>query len=70
MTSRFFVDDVPHGLCVALGLGEMLGFDLEKDTMMTLKVVRRLQSWMGKEYVLPAKVLLIGRKVLLADHVI
>ena len=54
VTSRFFVDDIPHGLCVALGLGEMLGFDLEKDMPVMLRVVRRLQGWMGKEYVQPA----------------
>eukprot|EP00586_Coscinodiscus_wailesii_P019919 CAMPEP_0172516350 /NCGR_PEP_ID=MMETSP1066-20121228/275627_1 /TAXON_ID=671091 /ORGANISM="Coscinodiscus wailesii, Strain CCMP2513" /LENGTH=619 /DNA_ID=CAMNT_0013297791 /DNA_START=66 /DNA_END=1925 /DNA_ORIENTATION=+ len=51
--TRFFIDDIPHGLCLALGLGEMLGFDLERDMKETLFVVRRLQLWMGKEYVQP-----------------
>ncbi|CAJ1939101.1 unnamed protein product [Cylindrotheca closterium] len=54
-TSRFFVDDLNHGLCVQLGLGEMFGFDLERDMPATLYVVRRLQKWMGKEFVLPSK---------------
>jgi len=54
VTSRFFVDDIPHGLCVSLGLGEMLGLNLEKDMEVTLHVVRRLQTFMGKEYVQPA----------------
>jgi hypothetical protein len=30
-----------------------LGFDLERDMKWTLYVVRRLQRWMGKEFVLP-----------------
>jgi len=63
VTSRFFVDDVPHGLCVALGLGEMLGFDLEKDMAVTLRVVRRLQGWMGKEYVLPENSSMRGKGI-------
>lgn len=54
-TSRFFVDDLNHGLCFQLGLGEMFGFDLERDMPSTLYVVRRLQKWMGKEFVLPEK---------------
>lgn len=62
-SSRFFLDDLPHGLCVVLGLGEMLGFDLEKDMPMTLKVVRRLQAWMGKEYVQPAGALTRGKGI-------
>jgi len=52
--TRFFTDDVQHGLCVYLGLAELLGFDLERDMPRTLYVVRRLQGWMGKEYVVPA----------------
>ncbi|EJK61201.1 hypothetical protein THAOC_18353, partial [Thalassiosira oceanica] len=52
--TRFFTDDVQHGLCVYLGLAELLGFDLERDMPRTLYVVRRLQGWMGKEYVIPA----------------
>ena len=53
-TTRFFTDDTQHGLCIILGLAELLGFDLERDMKQTLYVVRRLQTWMGKEFVLPA----------------
>jgi len=51
--TRFFTDDVQHGLCIYLGLAELLGFDLERDMKTTLYVVRRLQHWMKKEFVLP-----------------
>ena len=51
--TRFFTDDTQHGLCICLGLAELLGFDLERDMKTTLYVVRRLQHWMGKEFVLP-----------------
>lgn len=51
--TRFFTDDTQHGLCIYLGLAEILGFDLERDMKTTLYVVRRLQTWMGKEFVLP-----------------
>uniref|UniRef100_A0A7S1BPW5 Opine dehydrogenase domain-containing protein n=1 Tax=Corethron hystrix TaxID=216773 RepID=A0A7S1BPW5_9STRA len=54
VNTRFFRDDVPHGLCVALGLAELLGFNVANDMPLTLNIVRRLQRWMGKEYVLPA----------------
>jgi len=53
--TRFFIDDVPHGLCIFLGIAELLGLDLEKHTPETLRLVRKLQSWMGKQYVLPEK---------------
>jgi len=52
--TRFFTDDTQHGLCIVLGLAEVLGFDLERDMKQTLYVVRRLQKWMNKEFVLPA----------------
>lgn len=52
-TTRFFTDDVQHGLCIYLGLAELLGFDLEHDMKTMLYVVRRLQHWMKKEFVLP-----------------
>ncbi|KAL7463530.1 hypothetical protein ACHAXS_003889 [Conticribra weissflogii] len=52
-STRFFSDDVQHGLCIYLGLAELLGFDLERDMKVMLYVVRRLQRWMGKEFVLP-----------------
>ena len=51
--TRFFTDDTQHGLCIILGLAELLGFDLERDMKTTLYVVRKLQAWMGKEFVLP-----------------
>ena len=51
--TRFFTDDVQHGLCIYLGLAELLGFDLERDMKTTLHVVQRLQRWMKKEFVLP-----------------
>ena len=53
-TTRFFTDDVQHGLCIYLGLAELLGFNLERDMKTTLYVVRRLQHWMKKEFVLPS----------------
>jgi hypothetical protein len=54
--TRFFTDDTQHGLCIYLGLAELLGMDLERDMKWTLYVVRRLQRWMGKEFVLPMSV--------------
>ena len=51
--TRFFIDDIPHGLCIILGIAELLGLSLTKHTPVTLKLVRKLQSWMGKQYVLP-----------------
>lgn len=53
--TRFFTDDTQHGLCIYLGLAELLGINLERDMKWTLYVVRRLQRWMGKEFVLPAR---------------
>ena len=53
VNTRFFTDDVQHGMCIYLGLAELLGFDLERDMKETLHVVRKLQRWMGKEFVLP-----------------
>uniref|UniRef100_A0A7S4MVA9 Uncharacterized protein n=1 Tax=Odontella aurita TaxID=265563 RepID=A0A7S4MVA9_9STRA len=54
VNTRFFTDDVPNGLCIVLGLAELFGYDLERDMSETLGLVRRLQRWMGKEYVVPA----------------
>lgn len=54
--TRFFTDDTQHGLCIYLGLAELLGMDLERDMKWTLYVVRRLQRWMRKEFVLPMAV--------------
>ena len=51
-TTRFFLDDLNHGMCIILGLGELFGFDLERDMPDTLLVVRKMQRWMGKEFVL------------------
>jgi hypothetical protein len=51
--TRFFTNDVQHELCIYLGLAELLGFDLECDMKTTLYVVRWLERWMKKEFVLP-----------------
>jgi hypothetical protein len=63
-TTRFFLDDLPHGLCLMLGLASILGFDLERDMPETLACVRKLQRWMGKEYVVPAGSSAKGRAVI------
>jgi len=52
--SSIFSDAIPNGLCIYLGLGEMLGMTLERDMPQTLAIVRKIQRWMGKEYVLPS----------------
>jgi hypothetical protein len=61
--TRFFTDDTQHGLCIYLGLAELLGFDLERDMPQTLYVVRRLQKWMKKEFVLPQEKVTAGSKI-------
>jgi len=61
--TRFFTDDTQHGLCIGLGLAELLGFDLERDMPQTLYVVRRLQKWMKKEFVLPQEKVTAGSKI-------
>jgi hypothetical protein len=61
--TRFFTDDTQHGLCIYLGLAELLGFDLERDMPQTLYVVRRLQKWMKKEFVLPQEKVTSGSKI-------
>ena len=61
--TRFFTDDTQHGLCIVLGLAELLGFDLERDMPQTLYVVRRLQKWMKKEFVLPPEKVTAGCKI-------
>ncbi|KAL7500069.1 hypothetical protein ACHAWT_009940 [Skeletonema menzelii] len=61
--TRFFTDDTQHGLCICLGLGELLGFDLERDMPQTLYVVRRLQKWMKKEFVLPQEKVTAGSMI-------
>eukprot|EP00980_Cylindrotheca_fusiformis_P011045 scaffold2535_cov126-Cylindrotheca_fusiformis.AAC.7 len=61
-TTRFFVDDLNHGLCICLGLGELLGYDLELDMPDTLAVVRKLQGWMGKEFVAFKKPIVAGAR--------
>lgn len=61
--TRFFTDDTQHGLCIILGLAELLGFDLERDMPQTLYVVRRLQKWMKKEFVLPQDKVTAGSKI-------
>lgn len=52
--TRFFVDDIPHGYCIYLGLAELMGCDLERDMPEMLRSTRKLQHWMGKEFVVPA----------------
>ena len=37
--TRFFTDNTQHGLCIYLGLVELLGFNLERDMKQTLYVV-------------------------------
>jgi len=61
--TRFFTDDTQHGLCISLGLAELLGFDLERYMPQTLYVVRRLQKWMKKEFVLPQEKVTAGSKI-------
>ncbi len=51
--TRFFTDDVQHELHIYLGLADLLGFDLECDIKTSLYVVRRLQRWMKKDFMLP-----------------
>ncbi len=51
-TTRFFTNNVQHGLCIYLGLAKLLGFDLGCNMKTTLYVVRWLQRWMKKEFVL------------------
>ena len=41
--TRFFTDDVQHGLRIYLGLAELLEFGLECDMKTTLHMVWRLQ---------------------------
>jgi hypothetical protein len=62
--TRFFTDDLPHGMCVVLGLATLLGFDVERDMPETLACVRKLQRWMGKEYVVPEGTSAQGRAVI------
>ncbi len=45
--SRFFTDDVPHGLCVLLGLAELVGVE----TPQIVQLIRMCQRFMGKSYV-------------------
>lgn len=45
-TSRFWRDDLPHGLCVVAGLGEIVGADLPQ----VHRMIRVHQGWMGRRY--------------------
>lgn len=47
VTSRFWLDDLAHGLCVVLGLAELVEWPMP----VTAKVVAEQQVWLGKEYV-------------------
>jgi hypothetical protein len=51
--TRFFTDNVQHGLCIYLGLAELLRLDLERGMKTILYVVQWLQCWVKKEFVLP-----------------
>lgn len=46
-TSRFITDDVAYGLCVLVGLGEILDFPMPH----TAALIGRLQPFLGKEFV-------------------
>mmetsp|Transcript_32853 Transcript_32853/g.72097 ORF Transcript_32853/g.72097 Transcript_32853/m.72097 type:complete len:694 (-) Transcript_32853:165-2246(-) len=63
-STRFFHDDLPHGLCLMLGLGTILGCEVERDMPETLACVRKLQRWMGKEYVTPEGSSAKGRAII------
>ena len=58
---RFIVDDVPFGLCVLLGLGELVGCPMPDTAQLTL----HLQAYLHKEYVVvdAATLMLRGRDV-------
>lgn len=43
---RFWLDDIPHGLCVLYGMAEILNVD----TKTILNSILIQQKWMGKEY--------------------
>eukprot|EP00730_Choanoeca_flexa_P007610 TRINITY_DN12358_c1_g3_i10.p1 TRINITY_DN12358_c1_g3~~TRINITY_DN12358_c1_g3_i10.p1 ORF type:complete len:462 (+),score=79.28 TRINITY_DN12358_c1_g3_i10:1852-3237(+) len=45
--SRFFTDDIAHGLCVMQGLAEILEVEMPQ----VLYLIRRMQEFMGKDYV-------------------
>lgn len=46
--SRFWKDDIPHGLCVVFGLGALLGIPMPRARAMILEH----QAYMGKQYLL------------------
>ena len=45
--SRMYLDDVPHGLCVLLGMAELLGVRLPT----TVALIHECQAQMGKQYI-------------------
>jgi hypothetical protein len=46
LSSRFWWDDIPHGLCVLYGLGQVIGLEMPQIG----ELIRRHQAWMDKEY--------------------
>lgn len=46
--SRMFIDDVPYGLCVLLGIAEIVGVEMPT----CKRMVYSLQKMMGKQYIL------------------
>ncbi|MCB9797209.1 MAG: NAD/NADP octopine/nopaline dehydrogenase family protein [Alphaproteobacteria bacterium] len=44
--SRFWLDDIPHGLCVLSGLAELVGLEVP----VIRGMIREQQRWMGQRY--------------------
>lgn len=50
--SRFWTDDISHGLCVILGLSDLLnGAGIEIHMPTVIKMIQFHQHWLGKNYV-------------------
>jgi hypothetical protein len=50
--SRFWTDDISHGLCVILGLRDLLKSDgIEVHMPTVIKMIQFHQHWLGKDYV-------------------
>jgi hypothetical protein len=48
---RFIKDSVDWGLLLLLGLGQLMGMEVQKDLVTTFNVVQLLQPMLGKSYV-------------------
>ncbi len=46
-SSRFWLDDIPFGLCVVFGIAEILGVAMP----VTAKMISTQQAWLGKRYI-------------------